>query len=152
MKPQLGDFISTKCSAADFFDRSVYFEKMAQNSHMWNIGKAKCTMCSEHLDREDMSDMYEHLFLKHKKDFISVMILTDLMVDHVMEDDIRFVKEEVRAVAVISNCIGFGCRVLSVCVKAMIKKARDIVINCLDRKGLQIKTCSIPSYQKSKSS
>ena len=122
MKPQLGDFISTKCSAADFFDRSVYFEKMAQNSHVWNIGKAKCTMCSEHLDIEDTSDMYEHLFLKHK-DFISVMILTDLMVDHVMEDNIRFVKEEVKAVAVISNCIGFGHQVLSVRVKAMIKKS-----------------------------
>ena len=124
MKPQLGDFISTKCSAADFFDRSVYFEKMAQNSHVWNIGKAKCTMCSEHLDIEDTWDMYKHLFLKHK-DFISVMILTDLMVDHVMEDNIRFVKEEVKAVAVISNCIGFGHQVLSVHVKAMIKKKRE---------------------------
>ena len=52
MKPQLGDFILTKCSAADFFDRSVYFEKMAQHSHVFNIGKAKCTICSETLDIE----------------------------------------------------------------------------------------------------
>ena len=123
MKPQLGDFISTKCSAADFFDRSVYFEKMAQQAHVFNIAKAKCTMCSEKLDIEDTSDMYEHLFLKHKKNFISAMILTELMVDHVMEDDIRFVKEEVRAVVVISNCIGLGCRVLSVHTRAMIKKS-----------------------------
>ena len=56
-------------------------------------------------------------------DFISAMILTDLMVDHVMVEDIRFVKEEVRAVAAISNCIGFGRRVLSVCVRVMIKKS-----------------------------
>ena len=108
---------------------------MAQQAHVFNIAKAKCTMCSEKLDIEDTLDMYKHLFLKHKKDFISAMILTDLMVDHVMEDDIRFLKEEVRAVAVISNCIGFGHRVLSVRVKAMIKKkVRDIVINHLDSK------------------
>ena len=108
MKPQLGDFIPMKCSAAYFFDRSVYFEKMAQQAHVFNIAKAKCTMCSEKLDIEDTSDMYEHLFLKHKKNFISAMILTELMVDHVMEDDIRFVKEEVRVVVVISNCLGLG--------------------------------------------
>ena len=135
MKPQLGDFISTKCLATDFFDRSVYFEKMAQHSHIFNIGKAKCMICSETLDIEDTSDMYQHLFLKHKNDFISSMILTDVMVDHVIVEDIKFVKEEVRAVAVISNCIGFGRRVLSVHVRAMIKKkARDIVINHLDSK------------------
>ena len=133
MKPQLGDFILTKCLAADFFNRSVSFEKMAQYSHIFNIGKAKCTRCSETLDIEDTSDMYQLLFLKHKNDFISAMILTDVMVDHVIVEDIKFVKEEVRAVAVISNCIGFGRRVLSVCVRAMIKKkARDIVINHLD--------------------
>ena len=68
MKPQLGDFISMKCSAADFFDRSVYFKKMVQQAHVFNIGKAKCTRCSETLDIEDTSDMYEHLFLKHKND------------------------------------------------------------------------------------
>ena len=106
MKPQLGDFISTKCLAADFFDQSVYFEKMAQHSHVFNIGKAKCTRCSETLDIEDTSDMYQHLFLKHKNDFISAMILTDMMVDHIIVEEIKFVKEEVRAVAVISNCIG----------------------------------------------
>ena len=122
MKPQLRDFISTKCSAADFFDRSVYFEKMAQYSHVFNIGKAKCTRCSETLGIEDILDMYQHLFLKHKNDFISAMTLTDVMVDHVIVEDIKFVKEEVRAVAVISNCIGFGHRVLSIRVRAMIKK------------------------------
>ena len=125
MKPQLRDFILTKCSAADFFDRSVYFEKMAQHLHVFNIGKAKCTNCSETLDIEDTSDMYQHLFLKLKNDFISSMILTDVMVDHVIVEDIKFVKKEVRAVAVISNCIGFGCRVLSVCVRVMIKKKRE---------------------------
>ena len=136
MKPQLGDFILTKCSAADFFDQSVCFEKMAQHSHVFNIGKAKCTICSETLDIEDTSDMYKHLFLKHKNDFVSSMILTDMMVDHVIVEDIKFVKEEVRAVAVISNCIGFSRRVFSVRVRAMIKKkARDIVIiNHLDSK------------------
>ena len=96
---------------------------MAQQAHVFNIGKAKCTMCNETLDIEDTSDMYEHLFLKHKNDFISAIILTDLMVDHVMVEDIRFVKEEVRVVAAISNCIGFGCRVLSVRVRVMIKKS-----------------------------
>ena len=95
---------------------------MAQHSHVFNIGKAKCTICSETLDIEDTSDMYQHLFLKHKN-FISSMILTDVMVDHVIVEDIKFVKEEVRAVAVISNCIGFGHRVLSVRVRAMIKKS-----------------------------
>ena len=96
---------------------------MAQHSHIFNIGKAKCMICSETLDIEDTSDMYQHLFLKHKNDFISSMILTDVMVDHVIVEDIKFVKEEVRAVAVISNCIGIGHRVLSVRVRAMIKKS-----------------------------
>ena len=94
---------------------------MAQHSHVFNIGKAKCARCSETLDIEDTWDMYQHLFLKHKNDFISAMILTDVMVDHVIVEDIKFVKEEVRAVAVISNCIGFGHRVLSVRVRVMIK-------------------------------
>ena len=41
------------------------------------------------------------------------MVLSDHIVDHVIEDDIRYVKEEVKAVATITNCMGFGRSVLT---------------------------------------
>ena len=63
------------------------------------------------------------------------MILSDALVDHVMEDNIRYVKEEVKAVASITNCMGFGRRVLTDRIMYMVKqKARDIVENRLDSK------------------
>ena len=37
LKPELGDFISTKCSATDLFDRRVSFEKEAETSEMENV-------------------------------------------------------------------------------------------------------------------
>ena len=80
-------------------------------------------------------DMYEHLFKCHIKNFIKCMILSDALVDHVMEDDIRYVKEEVKAVASITNCMGFGRSVLTDRIMYMVKrKARDIVENRLDSK------------------
>ena len=127
MKPELGDFTSSRCPVVEYFNRSVFFEKTAQQSHVWNFAKAKCLVCSQEVKIPNISDMYEHLFINHKKLFIKVMILTDLLVDHVMEHDITFIKEEVKAVAVISNCMGFGCEVLSICVKEMIKKKQEIL-------------------------
>ena len=57
------------------------------------------------------------------------------LVDHVIEDDIRYVKEEVKAVASITNCMGFGRSVLTDRIMYMVKqKARDIVENRLDSK------------------
>ena len=80
-------------------------------------------------------DMYEHLFKRHIKNFVKCMILSDALVDHVMEDDIRYVKEEVKAVASITNCMGFARSVLTDRIMYMVKrKARDIVENRLDSK------------------
>ena len=79
--------------------------------------------------------MYEHLFKRHIKNFVKCMILSDTLVDHVMEDDIRYVKEEVKAVVSITNCMGFGRSVLTDRIMYMVKrKARDIVENRLDSK------------------
>ena len=49
------------------------------------------------------------------------MILSDALVDHIMEDDIRYVKEEVKAVASITNCMGFGRSVLTDRIMYMVK-------------------------------
>ena len=63
------------------------------------------------------------------------MILNDALVDHIIEDDIKYVKEEVKAVASITNCMGFGRGVLTGRVMYMVKrKVRDIVENRLDSK------------------
>ena len=63
------------------------------------------------------------------------MILSDALVDHIMEDDIRYVKEEVKAVMSITNCMGFGRSVLTDRIMYMVKqKARDVVENRLDSK------------------
>ena len=133
LKPELGDFISTKCSATDLFDRRVSFEK-AQCSYVWNTGNGKCVLCGEEIEIEGTPDMYEHLFKRHIKNFIKCMILSDTLVDHVMEDDIRYVKE-VKVVASITNCMGFCRSVLTGRIMYMVKrKARDIVENRLDSK------------------
>ena len=135
LKPELGDFISTKCSATDVFDRRVSFDKEAESLYAVNTGSAKCVLCGEEMEIEGTHDMYEHLFKKHIKNFIKCMILNDLLVDHVIEDDIKYVKEEVKAVASITNCMGFGRGVLTGRVMYMVKrKARDIVENRLDSK------------------
>ena len=126
MKPELGDFTSSRCPVVEYFNRSVFFEKTAQQSHVWNFAKAKCLVCSQEVKIPDISDMYEHLFINHKKLFIKVMILTDLLVDHVMEHNFTFV-EEVRAVGVISNCMEFSHEVLSIRMKEMIKKKQEIL-------------------------
>ena len=61
--------------------------------------------------------------------------LSDLMVDHIIEQHIKYVKEEVKAIVVITNCMGFGRRVLTGRVIYMIKKkAREIMGNRLDSK------------------
>ena len=89
----------------------------------------------EEMEIEGTPDMYEHLFKSHIKNFIKCMILSDALVDHVMEDDIRYVKEEVKAVTSITNCMGFGRSVLTDRIMYMVKrKARDIVENRLDSK------------------
>ena len=135
LKPKLGDFISTKCSATDLFDRRVSFEKEVQSLYAWNTGNGKCVLCGEEMEIEAMPDMYEHLFKHHIKNFIKCMILSDALVDHVIEDDITYVKEEVKAVASITNCMGFGRSVLTDRAMYMVKrKARDIVENRLDSK------------------
>ena len=121
LKPELGDFVSNKCSATDLFDRRVSFEKEAQCSYMWNTGNGKCVLCGEEMEIEGTPDMYEHLFKSHIKNFIKCMILSDALVDHVMEDDIRYVKEEVKAVVSITNCMGFGRSVLTDRIMYMVK-------------------------------
>ena len=135
LKPELGDFISSKCSATDLFDRRVSFEKEAQCSYVWNKGNGKCVLCGEEMEIEGTPDMYDHLFKSHIKNFIKCMILSDALVDHVMKDDIRYAKEEVKAVVSITNCMGFGRSVLTDRIMYMVKrKARDIVENRLDSK------------------
>ena len=121
LKPELGDFISTKCSAADLFDRRVSFEKGAESLYAWNTGNGKCVLCGKEMEIEAMPDMYEHLFEHHIKNFIKCMVLSDHIVDHVIEDDIRYVKEEVKAVSSITNCMGFGRSVLTGRVMYMVK-------------------------------
>ena len=70
-----------------------------------------------------------------QKNFIKCMVLSDYMVDHVIEDDIKYVKEEVKAVTSITNCMGFGRSVLTDRVMYMVKRrARDIVENRMDSK------------------
>ena len=93
LKPELGDFISTKCSATDLLDRRVSFEKEAETLHAVNTGNGKCVLCGEEMEIEATPDMYEHLFKHHTKNFIKCMVLSDYMVDHVIEDDIKYVKE-----------------------------------------------------------
>ena len=135
LKPELGDFISTKCSATNLFDRRVSFEKEAQSSYVYNTGNGKCVLCGKEMEIEATPDMYEHLFKHHMKNFIKCMILSDVLVDHVIEDDITYVKEEVNAVVSITNCMGFGRGVLTDRVMYMVKqKARDIAENRLDSK------------------
>ena len=125
------------------------FEKDAGLSHVWNTARAKCSICGEDFKVEAIPDIYEHLAEKHVQKFIRCMILTDLLIDHVIEDDIRFVKEEVKAVATITNCMGFGRGVLSDRVKYMVKrKCRDIVENRLTRKFSQMKMSSHRSFRK----
>ena len=63
------------------------------------------------------------------------MVLSDLMVDHMIEQHITYVKEEVKVIVVITNCMGFGRGVLTGRVIYMIKKkAREIAANRLDSK------------------
>ena len=134
-KPELGDFISSKCSAVELFHQKVSFEKDACLSPVWNTGSTKCTLCLEEIKVESVVDLYEHLFEKHIKNFIKCMVLSDLMVDHVIEQHIKYVKEEVKAIVVITNCMGFGRGVLTGQVIYMIKKkAREIMGNRLDSK------------------
>ena len=134
-KPELGDFISSKCSAVELFHQKVSFEKDASLSHVWNTASAKCTLCSDEIKVESVVDLYEHLFEKHIKNFIKCMVLSDLMVDNVIEKDIKYVKEEVKAIVVITNCMVFGRGVSTGRVIYMIKKkAREIVSNRLDCK------------------
>ena len=91
--------------------------------------------CGEEMEIEATPDMYEQLFKRHIKNFIKCMILSDALVDHVIEDDITYVKEEVKAVMSITNCMGFGRSVLTDRIMYMVKrKARDIVENRLDSK------------------
>ena len=52
LKPELGDFISTKCSAADLFDRRVSFEKEAESSYARNTGNGKCVLCAKEMEIE----------------------------------------------------------------------------------------------------
>ena len=122
MKSELSDFISTKCLAAKFFDRTISFMKMADQSYVWNRGAAKYDICGENIKIENISDMYEHLFETHKEKLAEAMILSALLTDHIMYQDIMFVKEEVCAVAAISNCVGFGWGVLTECIREMVKK------------------------------
>ena len=134
-KPELGDFISSKCSAVELFHRKVSFEKEAGLSHVWNTVSAKCTLCSDKIKVESVVDLYEHLLEKHIKNFIKCMVLSNLMVDNVIEQDIKYVKEEVKAIVLITNCMAFGRGVLTGWVIYMIKKkAREIASNRLDSK------------------
>ena len=135
LKPELGDFISSKCLAVELFDQKVSLEKDACLSHVWNTVSTKCTLCSDEIKVESVVDLYEHLFKKHIKNFIKWMVLSNLMVDHVIEQHIKYVKEEVKAIVVITNCMGFGRGVLRGQVIYMIKKkAREIMGNRLDSK------------------
>ena len=54
LKPELGDFISSKCSAVELFDQKVSFEKDACLSHVWNTVSAKCTLCSDEIKVESV--------------------------------------------------------------------------------------------------
>ena len=65
--------------------------------------------------------MYEHLLETHKEKFAAAMILSEVLTDHIIYQDIKFVKE-VCAVAAISNCIAFGQGVLTKVIKNMVKK------------------------------
>ena len=57
------------------------------------------------------------------------------MVDHIIEQHIKYVKEEVKAIVVITNCMGFGRGILTGRVIYMIKKkAWEITGNRLDSK------------------
>ena len=121
LKPELGDFISTKCSATDLFDRRVLFEKKP-SVHTHGIHEMENVFCvGKKMEIEGTPDMYEHLFKHHIKNFIKCMILSDALVDHIIEDDIRYVKEEVKAVASITNCMGFGRSVLTDRIMYMVK-------------------------------
>ena len=135
LKPEMGDFISSKCSAVELFDQKVSFEKDACLSHVWNTVSAKCTLCSDEIKVGSVVDLYEHLFKKHIKNFIKCLVLSDLMVDHVIEQHIKYVKEEVKVIVVITICIRFGRGVLTGRVIYMIKKkAWEIMGNRLDSK------------------
>ena len=84
MNSELSDFISTKCSAAKFFDRTVSFTKIAEQCYVWNNGAAKCNLCGENIKTENILDMYEHLFETHKEKFAAAMILSEVLTDHII--------------------------------------------------------------------
>ena len=111
--PSLETSYQPSVSAADLFDRRVSFEKEAESSYARNTGNGKCILCGKEMEIEAMPDMYEHLFEHHIKNFIKCMVLSHHIVDHIIEDDIRYVKEEVKAVASITNCMGFRTGVYS---------------------------------------
>ena len=95
---------------------------MVNQSYVLNRGAAKCDICGANIKIENISDMYEYLFDSHKEKFAEAMILSAILTDLIMYEDIRFVKEEVHAVAAISNCMGFGWGVLNECIREMVKK------------------------------
>ena len=102
---------------------------------MRGIQEMENVFCVGAMEIEATPDMYKHLFKHHIKNFIKCMILSDALVNHVIEDDITYVKEEVKAVASITNCMGFGRSVLTDRIMYVVKqKARDIVENRLDSK------------------
>ena len=67
LKPELGDFTSTKCSATDLFDRRVLFEKEAQCCYVWNTGNGKCVLCGEEMEIEGTPDIRTFVQKSHKE-------------------------------------------------------------------------------------
>ena len=67
LKPQLGDFISTKCSATDLFDRRVSFEKEAHCLYVWNTGNGKCVLCGEEMEIGGTPDIRTFVQASHQE-------------------------------------------------------------------------------------
>ena len=116
------DVLTTKCEVVKYFKRHILLRKETQHHDItFQSAHAACTLCRAVVILEGISDMYYHLFQKHRKEYIMSMIGTNdnEICTAIHEEEISFCKEEVKAISMIQNYLAQPVASLSQEVKKL---------------------------------
>ena len=132
------DILLSKCAAIQYFKRHLLLRKETKNPDVtFQSAHAVCRLCKDVMIVEGISDMYPHLYEKHRTEYITSMIGTNdnEVCEAIDGETISFCKEEVKAISMIQNYLAQPVESLSQeAKKLMAKRVRDVYQNRLESK------------------
>ena len=119
------DVLLSKCEAVQYFKRRLLLRKKTKTHDVkFQSTHAVCTLCKVVMILEGISDMYYHLYKKHRAEYIMSMIGTNnnevcMAIDG---QKILFCKEAVKAISMIQNYLATPVESLSQQAKKLMAK------------------------------